>query len=208
MNYTRSSKFIAFAMGAAIGSVVTWQLLKTKYEKIAEEETRSMEEYYKSKYESEDDSDIQEETEVKKSNEVSERVSDGFSSGLKYRKPGLDEYVNTIMSEGYANIEKKGDVEDIDRPYVIDPEEYGEYHGYETIELAYYTDGVLADCRTGDIVDDIDETVGDDFADHFGDYDEDAVHIRNDIRKVDYEILMEPRRYDDVFGESHLYDDE
>jgi len=202
MNYTRSSKFIAFAMGAAIGSVVTWQLLKTKYEKIAEEETRSMEEYYKNKYEPQDEPE-EEEPEVKKSNEVSE-VS-GFSSGLKFRKPGLDEYVNMIMDEGYS--EKKGDVENIDRPYVIEPEEYGEYHGYEPISLSYYADGVLADGVTGDIVDDVEETVGADFADHFGEYEDDSVFIRNDIRKADYEILMDVRRYDDVFGE-HPYDDE
>ena len=206
MNCT-SSKFIAFTAGAVIGSFVTWKFLKTKYDKIAEEETRSIKEYYKNKYEPEDIENDEDDDEEDDIDDSEDDIPDRFSSGLKYVKPGITEYTNILMDKDYIN-EKKGDAEDINKPYVIEPDEYGEYREYEPISLMYYADGVLADGFTGDIVDDIDETVGADFATHFGEYEDDSVFIRNDMRKVDYEILMDVRRYDDVFGESHPHDDE
>ena len=41
MNQTFSNLFI-FATGAAIGSLVTWKLLKTKYQQIANDEIESV----------------------------------------------------------------------------------------------------------------------------------------------------------------------
>ena len=43
------SKVFIFAVGAAIGSAVTWKLVKTKYEKIANEEIESVKEIYGAK---------------------------------------------------------------------------------------------------------------------------------------------------------------
>ena len=40
---------IIFAVGAAVGSAVTWKLLKTKYEQIANEEIASVKETYAKK---------------------------------------------------------------------------------------------------------------------------------------------------------------
>ena len=40
---------IAFILGAGVGSVVAWQLLKTKYEQILDDELEAMEEYYQKK---------------------------------------------------------------------------------------------------------------------------------------------------------------
>ena len=37
MNKSTLSNIVIFAVGAAIGSAVTWKLLKTKYEQIAQE---------------------------------------------------------------------------------------------------------------------------------------------------------------------------
>ena len=38
--------FLMFAVGAAIGSAVTWKLVKTKYERIANEEIESVKEVF------------------------------------------------------------------------------------------------------------------------------------------------------------------
>ena len=40
------SKVFIFTAGAAIGSAVTWKLVKTKYEKLALEEVEAVREYY------------------------------------------------------------------------------------------------------------------------------------------------------------------
>ena len=37
---------LIFAAGAAIGSAVTWKLIKTKYEQIANEEIESVKEFF------------------------------------------------------------------------------------------------------------------------------------------------------------------
>ena len=43
------------------------------------------------------------------------------------------------------------------------------------------------------------DLLGKDFAEHFGDYETDAVHIRNENLKVDYEICMDERSYHDIY---------
>lgn len=85
-------------------------------------------------------------------------------------------------------------------PYVISPEEFGEYDDYERITFTYYADGVLAD-DCDQIVDDYDDIVGNDFSDHFGEYEQDSVYVRNDERKTDYEILLSLSSYKELLGE-------
>ena len=46
---------------------------------------------------------------------------------------------------------------------------------------------------------DVESKVGKDFSEHFGDYEPDAVHIRNENLKVDYEICMDERSYHDIY---------
>lgn len=66
----------------------------------------------------------------------------------------------------------------------------------------YYADGVLVDEDEDPLeIPEIATSIGLDFASHFGDYDEDSVHIRNDMRHIDYEIVRDLRKYGD-FHES------
>lgn len=106
-----------------------------------------------------------------------------------------EEIVSEIISDNsYIDI---GAENKEDHPYVIPPEEFGEIEGYESISLTYYSDGVLAD--DGDFkIDNYEDTVGEDFQKHFGEYEDDSVYIRNDIRSCDYEILRDLRKYADV----------
>ena len=102
-----------------------------------------------------------------------------------------------VSEETIPNIEEeKGGVNDMadNDPHVISPDEYGENDDYETVSMTYYADGVLEDDRFG-VVTDIEETVGYDSLNHFGDYEEDSVHVRNDQLKIDYEILLSMRKY-------------
>ena len=85
----------------------------------------------------------------------------------------------------------------IDKPYVITPEEFGDLDDYETISLTYYADQILADDNDV-IVDDIEDVVGFDSLNSFGEYEDDSVFVRNDRLKSDYEILLDQRKYSDV----------
>lgn len=83
------------------------------------------------------------------------------------------------------------------RPRPIDPVEFGEAFGYETVCLTYFADGVLAH-EDGDPVEDVGGLVGEDFADYFDEYEEDAAYFRNDRLACDFEVLRDTRRYRDV----------
>lgn len=171
------SNIAMFAAGAVLGSVVTWRMLKTKYERIAQEEIDSVKEVFSRKY----TGDQQGKIEVEKDSEE------------------IAEYVNRLSCEGYANhsdIEKK-EVPSVDRPYVIPPEDFGELDGYETVSLTYYADKVLTD-EWGEVIEDIDELVGEDSLTHFGEYEKDSVFVRNDLLQVDYEILLDLSTYADT----------
>ena len=82
-------------------------------------------------------------------------------------------------------------------PYVLVPEEFDE-NGYETMTLFYYADGVLAYGDTNEVVEDVGELVCEDFAEHFGEYEDDSVFVRNDNLRIDIEILKDVRRYSEV----------
>ena len=64
--------------------------------------------------------------------------------------------------------------------------------------LTYTADGVLLD-DMNEIVDDIEEVVGEDSLEHFGEYEDDPVYVRNDAKKCDYEILLDQRNYQEIF---------
>lgn len=181
------SNVVIFTAGLAIGSVVTWKLLKNKYEQIAQEEIDDVKAYYSHRAT----------TEYEPKEEGEEEP---------FTKEDVREFESKIESLGYTNysdIPKPAEKEElnVDKPYVISPEDYGEIEEYTQIELTYYSDDVLTDDK-GELIDDVDDVVGLDSLNHFGEYEEDSVHVRNDSRKCDYEILRDLRRFADLNNES------
>ena len=190
MNNTLS-KIIIFTAGAAIGSVVTWKIVKTKYEHYAREEIESVKALWEETYgdKSESDENVEEETEDEFEKAASEK----------------EEYEQLVKDAGYTadqtDITQNQNEEDgsMDTPYVITPEEFGE-NGYDTVSLNYYEgDGVLTDDYDEPFTDEeIEELVGADFAEHFGEYEDDSVFVRNDFVKVDYEILKDYGKFSEI----------
>lgn len=107
-----------------------------------------------------------------------------------------EEYSDIIIDNGYTTDTKK-EVDDKmeNRPYVIPPDEF-DMEDYDTCSLTYYSDGILAD-ENNDIVEDVEDTVGEESLTHFGEYEDDSVFVRNDKLKIDYEILLDIRRYEE-----------
>ena len=196
------SKLVIFAAGAAIGSAVTWKFLDKKYKHISREEIDSVKEYYANKYAESKD----EESESKRYlEEVAKPFAEGFQTGLNSI---LQDQGYVSYSEGANAANKSEKEEQTTRPYIIAPEQFGELDGYSTCSLTYYLDKVLAD-DYDEIVDDADEIVGLDSLTRFGEYEDDSVFVRNDERKCDYEILLDPRKFIDVAGNSpHRAEDE
>lgn len=186
------SKVLIFAAGAVVGSAVTWKIVKTKYERIANDEIeRAYETYHnitKTTNTSEEtiDEDSEEETEEDKESD-------------------MVELRDKLTQLGYADCSNmsnnKGGIKPVTKPRVITPEEFGEEEEYEIVSLDYYTDGVLAD-EFGNVIENIDETVGCDATNHFGDYpdDPDCVYVKNDELKTVYEILLNADKYSDAYA--------
>ena len=182
-----TSLVTAFVIGAAMGACLSWHILKKKYEQIAQEEIDSVKSTYGKR-------------EISISDEKEESKSSASAE-----KPDIAEYAALLHKEGYSrnytdfatkHEEKKED--EVDKPYVISPEEFGEFDEYEKISLIYYADGILAD-EDNELVDDADDIVGEDFFNHFGEYEEDTVFVRNDRLKCDYEIMRDERSFSDTY---------
>lgn len=111
----------------------------------------------------------------------------------------IDKVIQNIQEyfDGGISEEKESVVKG---PYVISPEQFGENEDYERISLTYYADQVLVD-ENDEIIEDVEETVGFESLNHFGEYEDDSVFVRNDAKKCDYEILLDQKLYSDVIDE-------
>ena len=187
MNNTLS-KIIIFTLGAALGSAVTYELVKKKHERIAQEEIDAVRELYYASMESRTEPD-----EESKTVEVEEGPTE---------KEEYDSIAKKYIPESPAEKpEKKAEKEEVknnmDEPYVITPEEFDE-NEYDVVTLFYYADGVLATAGDNEIIDNVDELIGEDSLTHFGEYEEDSVFVRNDVMETDFEILRDCRRFSEV----------
>lgn len=183
--------FASFVIGAAVSFAVSWGFLKTKYEQIANDEIESVKEVFAARKFEPTMSDAPE--------TVSTDHNNILEAPCKTTKSVVD-YSHMCKNLGYSseNKEKGGDIMSND-PYVIPPDEFGEKDDYDTVSLTYYADGVLAD-ECDDIIYNVDNVIGEDSLNHFGEYEEDSVFVRNDSMATDYEILRDLRAYSDVVG--------
>lgn len=185
---------VAFVFGAAAGSLVTWKLVQKKYMDFADEEIKSVKEAYSRKMVDRNremkDSYISkvihdEPTEPK----ISEKEYRANSSLVMDYKSSEDRPDYTAYSAAKPSEDVTDDIPS-EKPYIISPQEFGEFDDYDLIELVYQSNGVLVD-DAGDPVEDPDEFVGENFESHFGEYDDNSVFVRNDKHKCDYQILRD-----------------
>ena len=183
---SKVSFILGTIIGAGIGVAGTYSYFKDKYEKLAEKDFNSRRVF---------DEDKKDESE--------EPVAEKTADSRTVDKPSIAEYAARLQKEGYVNYSDMQDKKQkqeigVDKPYVIQPSDFGEFDDYEKISLTYTADGALLD-DMNEIVDDIEETVGEDSLEHFGEYEDDSVYVRNDAKKCDYEILLDQRNYQEIF---------
>lgn len=172
------------ACGAAIGSAATWQYFKNKYEKQYQEDLKSVKEAFANKPDA---------TKEEKNEPVEEE-----QSIVKPRHVDVNKEINNniIINQGYTREENNMNEE---KPYVITPEEFGEYEEYECATLFLFADGFMTD-GDEELIDDIEEVVGYESLKHMGEYEDNCVHVRNDAKMTDYEVLRDLRNYKDVYN--------
>lgn len=205
---------VAFGAGAIVGSLVTWKLINDAYEQKSKDDMDEVRRLMLDKHLVDDDT-VEEES---KSDEIV------VPTTVIVEKPDLMEYATKLRENGYGTsgyvdyskitpdgdeidddvdevLEYENDIpseEKVDKPYIITPDEFGEYDDYEQISLTYFgEDGILAD-ENDEIVDDPDGVIGMESLIHFGIFEDDTVFVRNDALKCDYEVCWDNRKYVDV----------
>lgn len=179
------SNVVIFAIGAAFGSLATWKFVKTKYERIANEEIESVKETFSKKQKKEEES-------------ADKMESDDKSKEKEYEemKKQYGKCHDIIDERGYLFVERQ-DGTIPKPPYVISPEEFDTLDDYGTETLTYYADGVLTDDFDNPI-EDVEAMVGVESLTHFGEYEDDSVFVRNERHRIDYEILADERNFSEV----------
>jgi len=170
-----NKSFMAFIVGAAAGAGAAWLYAKKYFgqqidDVIAKCNAVEAEEQPKiNKQEKEDDSEAPAEA---------EKGSDGL---VRYNK--------AIKENGYSDKVAQ-------KPYFISPDEFKDGTMTTAVTWSYFEDGIVTD-EYDNIVDDVEQAIGDLdlLVDAFGD--EDIAYVRNEDRKCDYEILREGVYYTD-----------
>lgn len=183
------------SIGMLIGGTATYIYTKKKYEDILKSEIDSVKEHYKNRKElivSEDnDTNIEEEP-----NESNKDICDVDEDNkiIDYKKISGRYINNTSPKDEYTSADSE-----YNDPYVIEPEEFGE-DGYDTCTLTYYMDGVVVD-DIDEIVDkeDLDEYIGENTLDVFDEYGASSVLVRNELFRMDYEIVKDSCKYSDLY---------
>ena len=168
---------LAFLAGAALGGVSAWYVAKTRYDELSEQEIDSAKQAF---YARED--------------EPEEAPKTVLAANKNQEKGDINDYAKMVSRVGYSRTSVPPKPEhEVEAPYVISPEEFGEMDGYTQISLTYFDDGILSD-ENGVIIDEPKDIVGD-ALNHFGEYEEDSVFVRSDPKRCDYEILRDLRSY-------------
>lgn len=183
------STALAFIVGIAVGSVTTWYLVKEKYRSLAQEEIDSVKEVFKKRQ-------ADSEGVLKSTTNENKR---GLRASIPVSDQDVAEYVAKLRTlleeEGYTEYSENMNKNSIsEKPYVITPVQFGDHEEYDLITLTYYSNGVLTD-ENDEVIEDVDEVVGTDSLTHFGEYEDDSVFVRNDIRRCDYEVLFDRGQY-------------
>ena len=197
---------LMFVSGVVIGATVAIKLVKAKYEKRANEDIESIREYYASKrpevvkdvVEQDNDDDI------KAYADLIDKTGYATTGNSIEADDNVDE--NTKENKIVTTKNKNNTV-------LITPEELGEEveeygHPFDIATLIYYEDGVMTYHEDDHVVDDVEDLVGTDFKDHFGDYENDAVFVRNFRNETDYEIIRDGDKYYDIWPKERGKEDE
>lgn len=188
---------LCFAAGAAIGSVVTWKLIEKKYKDLADEEIESVIETFKNRKPRITKDEVKETVEkvINKWKDPKETVED-IVTAERYSIENEEEIDEDDESNYTIDVDNDDEVV---TPYVITPEEFGEYNEYGTKTLTYYADNVLTDEIDNPITsEEMVTMIGPDALDHFGEYEDDSVYIRDETNEMDYEILKSEKMFSEI----------
>ena len=135
--------FAMFMAGLTIGSAATWICLKKRYEQIAQEEIDSVKAVFAEK---------KPETVIRKEENENLDKDNKIKADQAKLKPDLINYAAKLAEEGYTNYAstnnknaKEEKVNMVEKPYIISPEEFGDFDEYEDDSVFVRNDRLKCD---------------------------------------------------------------
>lgn len=184
------NNILSFLIGATVGSLATYFIMKKKkfdsdFEVIETIKRTPKSEKTNNYQNKEVDSQP---TENADKNKTVESESENLDDESK------KEYVNYVKM--YTNSDVKNS--DIVKPYIISEEEFDTTDNKVESLMWYQSSNILCDDMDQIIDDDlIDNLIGDkSILKSFEENDSDCIYIRDDVKKIDYEILLSLRDYE------------
>jgi len=173
------NRTVIFMLGMTVGSAITFLSVRKYYKELADEEIQSVKDAFKKKVDAEAEKEYE---------EVDEKDYEVLCDNLGYTGWPTSELSDT---------EEDNDDEEYtteDHPYVISREEFGQRPEYDKVYLDFYSDSILTN-EYDEILENVDEVLGNDWQDHIGDEEEGFVCVRNDQKETDYEICQTNQFY-------------
>lgn len=207
-------------VGAGVGALITYRVLKTHYDQIVQEEINSVKVHYAKIFKDGSYADLSGIV-SKYKNEIDDLGYSGVQSSDDNdsdESPENDEEVSSEIDRESEFVEIDREIDDEvpeqhniwrnaannphpeDEAYVITFEQFNDEHDdYDKGDLTYYEeDDTLVDSQESPI-DDVDGLIGPDALTRFGDGSNspDIVYVRNDRISMDFEISRDSRSYTD-----------
>lgn len=168
-------QILYFSLGAAVGAVSAWFITKKYYEKRFAEDVDAIRDDYAKEYTRE---------------KVEDKVKDlGYISDEETVK------IIPVDEEDYnEDGTKKDDVnpapgESVPYPYTIGPDQYYDEQLFDKMTLTYYeeNDALISDEEESLEINDF---IGRESLDKFGEYESDTVFVRNEKMGTDFEVVL------------------
>lgn len=191
----KGAGIIGFVLGAVVGAAATYFYMEQKYQNFYEKEITPVKEKLTDMIEKiqkdRDDSKKEEVKPIEKKNHPDDLIAYAkkASDYKNYSNPAIMVEDDDVREQIPPPKEYFGDPEA--KPMIISPDEFGSDDEYEKVSLFYYTDGVICDDGDNPLDEsEINGSIGLDAKNHFGEYEDDCVYIRNDRLKTYYELLL------------------
>lgn len=181
-----------FLGGLAVGSAVTWKVVKEYYKKIADEEIDSVIETFKNRKE-EINKLKKEELKEEKKEKVELKSSKKSKEKLHYNNT-IDalKYVSDEVKDLEEKLINQKDNEFTSSIEIISDQEYNTIDEFDAKSWTYWNNDILTD-EDDNVVEDYEEIIGEALS-QFGEFD-DSVYVRNIDKQCDYEILRSEKDF-------------
>lgn len=181
----------AFLGGVAIGFYASYKYNHDKFEAEKNSYVQSVINSFDTRLEAIKSKYVKDDKEDKDS--YGSKNSDTLKKDLSTLTDKIEE-AEYVDYTDYSNEDTPFEImpEPADEPYVVSPNDYASATDFDNQTLYYFSDDDIVTDTDETIIDNYVDLIGPDALNHFGEYEEDSVIVRNEKLRCDYEIILNP----------------